>query len=244
MARLASLLSALLRRGRGVPIGVRVAVTAADIEETIRECAGVRDGHSPLVRAIRRELGAVNVAVSAKAVTVVWSMTPPDVEIVPLPEVARRFHRRFDQGQPVAPLTFVLPGVAGPQALTGLPPAIALQEGEREIVGRIRDKAQGLAERAGEFPPESRDLYIVRQVLAAYLPDTIAGYTDLPGRWSQRVVGADGRTALQVLRDALALIEHEVDAIGDRLDRAKTDELLANERFLEGQFERPPNEQR
>ena len=242
MGRLESLLNALLRRRQVAPTGIRVAITAVDIEETIRACRGVREGHSPLVPAIRRDLGAMNVAVSAEAVTVVWGMTPPDVEVVPLPGVARRFHRHFEDGGPIGPLTFLLPGVAGPRELTGLPPAVGLREGEREIVGRIRDKARGLVDRAGEFAPESRDLYIVKQVLAAYLPDTIAGYTDLPGQWSQRVVGADGRTALQVLRDELALIEAEVDAIGDRLEHAKADQLLANERFLEDQFERRPNE--
>jgi hypothetical protein len=37
---------------------------------------------------------------------------------------------------------------------------------------------------------------------------------------------------------------HEDDALGDRLNRAKTDELLSNECFVEGQFELRPIESR
>ena len=45
-----------------------------------------------------------------------------------------------------------------------------------------------------------------------------------------------------MLHDELTLIEMELDAITGRLDRAKLDRILTNERFLESQLGGEPPE--
>ena len=100
---------------------------------------------------------------------------------------------------------------------------------------QIRHKAGMLLAYADRFPPFSRDLYIVRQTAADYLPRTIAAYLAVPGV-DDPLVRATGRTALEELRAQLALLDSSLDAITQNLQQRDLDGLLANRRFLEERF--------
>ena len=100
---------------------------------------------------------------------------------------------------------------------------------------QIRHKAGTLLGYADRFPPFSRDLYIVRQTAADYLPRTIAAYLAVPGT-DDPLVRATGRTALEELRAQLALLDSSLDAITQNLQQRDLDGLAANRRFLEERF--------
>jgi hypothetical protein len=53
-------------------------------------------------------------------------------------------------------------------------------------------------------------------------------------------VAPDGRTALQVLKDQLGLLDSKMDEIAGDVQRQDIDRLLANGRFLEDHFGHPP----
>jgi hypothetical protein len=100
---------------------------------------------------------------------------------------------------------------------------------------QIRHKVNVLLGYADRFPPFSRDLYIVRQTAAEYLPRTIAAYLAVPGT-NDPIVHGTGRTALQELRAQLAMLDSSLDEITQNLQRQDLDGLMANRRFLEERF--------
>ncbi len=103
-------------------------------------------------------------------------------------------------------------------------------------VEQIRRKVEVLLGYAPRFPPFSKDLYIVRQTANDYLPRTIHAYLALPPLSRERVVAANGKTALQELRAQLGLLDAKLDEIAEDLQRRDLDRLLANRRFLEERF--------
>jgi hypothetical protein len=100
---------------------------------------------------------------------------------------------------------------------------------------QIRHKVGVLLGYADRFAPFSRDLYIVRQTAAEYLPRTIDAYLAIPGV-DDPLVRATGRTALEELRGQLALLDARLDAITENLQQRDLDGLMANRRFLEERF--------
>jgi hypothetical protein len=117
-------------------------------------------------------------------------------------------------------------------------PADRLPLTVRVKVEQIRRKAEMLLENQERFPSASRQLFVLRRIAAEYLPATIDAHHALAG--DDRPVTPDGRTALRVLRDQLDLLDSKLDEIADDLQRQNADRLLANERFLEEHFGRPP----
>lgn len=108
----------------------------------------------------------------------------------------------------------------------------------RVKVEQIRSKAELLLRHQDRFPIGSRHLYVLRRIQAEYLPSTVNVYLALSG--DDRPVTPDGRTALRVLRDQLRVLDGKLDEIAEDLQRENADRLLANERFLEEHFGRPP----
>jgi len=104
-------------------------------------------------------------------------------------------------------------------------------------VDQIRRKADTLLGYAHRFPPFSKDLYLVRQTAAEYLPRTIDAYRAL-AKHDRPMVGTTGRTALDELRDQLRLLDSKLDDIARDLQQQDADHLLANRRFLEERFGR------
>jgi hypothetical protein len=108
-------------------------------------------------------------------------------------------------------------------------------------VEQIRRKVEVLTAHADRFPLGSRDLYILRRTASDYLPATLDAYLALPPETADRPVAPDGRTALQVLKDQLGLLDSKMDEIAEDVQRQDIDRLLANGRFLEDHFARPPD---
>jgi hypothetical protein len=100
---------------------------------------------------------------------------------------------------------------------------------------QIRHKVNVLLGYADRFAPFSRDLFIVRQTAAEYLPRTLDAYLAIPGT-DDPLVRSTGRTALEELRAQLALLDARLDAITQNLQQRDLDGLAANRRFLEERF--------
>jgi hypothetical protein len=138
--------------------------------------------------------------------------------------------------RPPAPHPAQRPAQHGPPQYGAAPPA------RREIpidvqvkAEQIRHKVNVLLGYADRFAPFSRDLYIVRQTAAEYLPRTLDAYLAIPGT-DDPLVRSTGRTALEELRAQLALLDARLDAITQNLQQRDLDGLAANRRFLEERF--------
>ena len=142
----------------------------------------------------------------------------------------------FESHEPVWPFTFRLEVEAAPRVAPECAADDDLPEAARAAVTRIRRRAAALVDRAGEFTPESKDLYIVEQLHARYLPDALDEYRALPADLRSAPITPDGRSGEQVLRHELELMETRLVAIADQLDRRKGDDVVVHERFLEEQL--------
>ncbi len=80
----------------------------------------------------------------------------------------------------------------------------------------------------------------VRQTADDYLPRTVHWYLALAPTTRERVVAANGKTALQELREQLDLLDSKLNEIAEDLQRRDLDRLLANRRFLEERFGQQP----
>jgi hypothetical protein len=123
-----------------------------------------------------------------------------------------------------------------PDPVTRLPFDVQLK------VQQIRSKIEALMKHASEFPFASRDLFVLQRTRTDYLPATLDAYLALPPEFAEIKVAPDGRTALQVLKDQLGLLDGKLDEIAEDLQRQNVDRLLANERFLADHFGRQPAE--
>lgn len=100
-------------------------------------------------------------------------------------------------------------------------------------VQAIHATIRGVLPRRELLPAGSRDAYAVEQTVLDYLPTALESYLRLPRAYANRVVGADGRTAKQVLLDQLGTLQREMEAVVAAVARSDTDQLLAHERFLD-----------
>lgn len=103
-------------------------------------------------------------------------------------------------------------------------------------VEQIRRKVDVLLGYADRFPPFSKELYLVRQTAADYLPRTIQSFLSLPVDQREAALASDGRTAYAELKAQLELLDARLDEIAQDLQRQDADRLLANRRFLESRF--------
>jgi hypothetical protein len=146
--------------------------------------------------------------------------------------------RRPDARETVAPTRKPVRLKTVPPRRPGLPIDLQVK------VDQITSKADALLRYADRFPPFSRDLFLVRQTTAEYLPRTIEAFLALPPEAAQRVVTATGRTPHQELKAQLELLDAKLDEVAEDLQREDVDRLLANRRFLElrfGGFEGEPH---
>lgn len=103
-------------------------------------------------------------------------------------------------------------------------------------VDRIRAKAEVLVGYAARFPSYSKDLYLVRQTTADYLPRTIQAFLAVPPGRREVVMVSTGKTPLQELNEQLDLLDTKLNEIAERAEIRDLDRLLANRRFLEERF--------
>jgi hypothetical protein len=90
------------------------------------------------------------------------------------------------------------------------------------------------------------NLFIVRETISRYLPETLANYIALPAVFRATHVLKDGKTARDLLRDQLAVLDEQMKQVVANVARGDADALLANGQFLEAKFRerdflRPPS---
>ena len=90
--------------------------------------------------------------------------------------------------------------------------------------------------RADALGAGSPGQYVLYMCATDYLPTAIQAYLDLPRHYADTHVVADGKTSLDLLADQLDLLEKEINEIAANVNRADTDKLVANGRFLEEKF--------
>jgi hypothetical protein len=113
------------------------------------------------------------------------------------------------------------------------------------LAGRIPDDARSAVERICALLLEtlprldSADLaqnHAVVRTATDYLPRTLREYVALPAGWAAEHQLDGGGTALDALRDQLAVLESAAVKMRDAATRADADQLLANGLFLSDRF--------
>jgi hypothetical protein len=104
----------------------------------------------------------------------------------------------------------------------------------------IRQIILGILPRSGNLPPGSPQLFIIARTATNYLPTSLQAYLDLPRAYATRHPVQDGKTSKEVLLDQLTLLETKMNEVADDIHRNDSDRLLANGRFLQERFGRPP----
>lgn len=154
----------------------------------------------------------------------------------------RRFEDWLAEQPPARGPAPAQPAPAPPKPLPEPDPISRLPFDVQLRVQQIRSKVEALMKHASEFPFASKDLFVLQRTRTDYLPATLDAYLALPPEFAEVKVAPDGRTAAQVLKDQLGLLDGKLDEIAEDLQRQNVDRLLANERFLADHFGRQPAE--
>jgi hypothetical protein len=101
------------------------------------------------------------------------------------------------------------------------------------IVESIRAMLPRLAHGAGVG---DRTLFDVRQTALDYLPATLERYSGLPNGFRRLHTLADGRTAHDLLKEQLVLLDSKMKEVVTSVHEGDTDALAANGRFLQERF--------
>jgi hypothetical protein len=127
----------------------------------------------------------------------------------------------------------------------------SLAEIERRTAGRvpleISQKVSAIATTINEILPRADALgagspgqYVLVQCATDYLPTALQAYLDLPRAYADRQVVADGKTPRALLSDQLDVLARQINEIADAVNRADSDKLIANGRFLAEKFGHGP----
>jgi len=120
---------------------------------------------------------------------------------------------------------------------------------ERRIAGRvpydISTKTSRIASAINETLPRADALgpgaaghYALVACATDYLPTTLQVYLDLPRAYADHHIVAKGKTARVLVVEQLEVLAAEVKEIADAVNRADTERLIVNGRFLETRFGR------
>jgi hypothetical protein len=107
-------------------------------------------------------------------------------------------------------------------------------------IARIADTITDTLPRADALGAGSPGQFVLVQCATDYLPTALQGYLDLPRNYADHHVVSDGKTPLALLTEQLDVLAKEIDEIADAVNRADTDRLIANGRFLAQKFGRGP----
>lgn len=127
----------------------------------------------------------------------------------------------------------------------------SLAEIERRTAGRvpleIGRKVSTIATTINEILPRADALgagspgqYVLVQCATDYLPTALQAYLDLPRAYADRQVVADGKTPRALLSEQLDVLARQIKEIADAVNRADSDKLIANGRFLAEKFGHGP----
>lgn len=140
------------------------------------------------------------------------------------------------------------PLVLGAAAVAELP--ADLRRLARKLGAQLPNKAQlhlaNILTAAAEIEPKLREIdpanpsvISVRQIMAVYIPTTLAAYAALPTGVRSTVKLNDGRTADAQITDQLAILEKQMNQVVENLSRGDLFALEAQGRFLEEKFSAP-----
>ena len=107
------------------------------------------------------------------------------------------------------------------------------------MVGRlesIRRSIQEVLPRLKDKSGFDDNLFVVRETIVRYLPETLANYVALPPAFRATHVLKDGKTARDLLRDQLTVLDEQMREVVTHVARGDADALLANGQFLEAKF--------
>jgi hypothetical protein len=94
--------------------------------------------------------------------------------------------------------------------------------------------------RAGSLGTGSPAQFVLVQCATDYLPSALQAYLDLPRNYAENHIVSDGKTPHGLLNDQLRVLQKQIDEISDAVNRADTDKLVANGRFLAEKFGKGP----
>lgn len=108
-----------------------------------------------------------------------------------------------------------------------------------ERLASIREHALALLPKQASLALTEEDRYTLRELLARYLPETLANYFKLPPLYRRYHPVREGKTAEKLLAEQLGVLDGQLDSMMDRVFRAEAQDLLTQGRFLEDKFKRP-----
>ncbi|HWS45316.1 MAG TPA: hypothetical protein VN636_05590 [Acidimicrobiia bacterium] len=111
-----------------------------------------------------------------------------------------------------------------------VPPDVAVK------VNRIATTINATLPRAHALGAGSPAQFVLVRCATDYLPSTLHAYLDLPRAYADHHVVSDGKTARQLLSEQLDVLVRQVSELSDAVNRADTDKLLVNGRFLAAKF--------
>ena len=83
------------------------------------------------------------------------------------------------------------------------------------------------------------DAHTLRETISRYLPETLNSYLRLPPLYRRYHTVRDGKSAEDLLRTQLEVLDQALSGMMDRVFRAEAQGLLTQGRFLEDKFRRP-----
>ncbi len=115
----------------------------------------------------------------------------------------------------------------------------ALQRAVTELCARIRSLIERMEASAGFISTE--DAYSAKRIALDYLPGLIESFMAIPRDFAARKALADGKTACELLHQNLAVLQRRAAEMSDDLAAQDARSFLNHARFLQDQFEQPPN---
>ena len=107
------------------------------------------------------------------------------------------------------------------------------------MVGRlesIRRSIQEVLPRLEARQGFDDNLFVVRETISRYLPETLANYVALPPAFRATYVLKDGKTARDLLKEQLTVLDEQMREVVVNVARGDADALLANGQFLQDKF--------
>jgi len=116
------------------------------------------------------------------------------------------------------------------RARSALPPDQAKRlDSIRSSIGEVLPR---LAVESGA----SDNLFLVRETVLRYLPETLANYLALPPLFRTTHALRDGKTARDLLADQLSVLDAQMREVVGNVARGDAEALISNGRFLEAKF--------
>lgn len=106
----------------------------------------------------------------------------------------------------------------------------------QDVVDTVRRICDELLETHARLPAGTRGDDLVRRLAGDYLPTTLRIYLELPLEWARQHAGFGGRTALDILREQLDILETGARELHRSAFAGDVDRLLANGTFLAERF--------